>query len=523
MNTCTKVLSIYVTTVFVLLFIGGITLRYLYPCGISATGYAVVAVISACLSLLLLRKTDWSNLFSISAIVFMGSYIMSLQMDTMQSPKPEYTRYNAVVLSKPKPRGKTSQIDAMVVGMENKRCKEFKVRMTIYPTNDSISDIRPGDGIDGFSVFTKPKNFTNSHFNYQLYLYTQGFKAETFVYSNNIKKRQLNRDALPLQLRIRLFFDALRNRLSALYSSANIDGDNLAILSALTLGDKSMLSKDIKENYSKAGASHILALSGLHLSIIYTLLTLLLWRKNNKKWWRIPTNIFILMSIWGYVILVGSPLSAVRSAIMLTIYNIVNISQRNTEPMNSLSLAAFIILLFSPLSIFDIGFQMSFVAVAAILLLQKHIYKVMETERLKGNTLYKWVMGMVSVSVAAQIGTAPIVAFYFGRFSCYFLSSNFIAIPLAMILLYCAVAMFIVGWIPVLQYLISIIMNGTVNMMNSSLDFMAKLPFSSIEGINISIIQIIAYYAIVVSAIYLAHILKRRWLPKHKDYVFPED
>ncbi len=524
MNICTKIMTLYVTTVFVLLFIAGIMLRYLFPCDISPAWYAVAAVVSACLSLFLLKKAEWSNMFSISAIVCMGCYIMSLQMNkTMQSPKPEYTRYNAVVLSKPKPRGKTSQIDAMVIGVENKRCKEFKVRMTIYPANVNAVNLMPGDGIECFSVFTKPQNFINSHFNYQLYLYTQGFKAETFVYGNNIKKKRLNKEALPLHLKARLFFDTLRNRLSSLYSSADIDGDNLAILSALTLGDKSMLTKSVKENYSKAGASHILALSGLHLSIIYTLLTLLLWRKNNKKWWRVPTNIFILTTIWGYVFLVGAPVSAVRSAIMLTIYNIVNISQRNTEAMNSLSLAAFIILLFSPLSIFDIGFQMSFVAVASILLLHKPIYIALETKRMKGNALFKWTTDMISVSLAAQIGTAPIVAYYFGRFSCYFLLSNFISVPLAIILLYCAAAMFIVGWIPVLQYIISIIMNATVNIMNRSLDILAKLPFSSIEDINISLPQITAYYIMVASVIYLAYILNKRRLRKRKDYVFPED
>lgn len=520
MNSITNILSLYVTTVFVLLFILGITLRYFYPCGISPIWYAAVAG----LSLLLLKRNEWSNLLSITAIVCMGCYIMSLQMNkTMQSPKHEYIKYGAVVLSKPKPRGKTTQIDIMVISVGNKRCEEFKVKMTVYSPKNNAVILKPGDGIECLSVFTKPKYYVNSHFNYQLYLYTQGFKAETFVYSDNIKKKQLNESALSLQLRTRLFFNALRNRLYGLYSGAGIDGDDLAILSALTLGDKSMLSKDVKENYSKAGASHILALSGLHLSIIYTLLTLLLWRKNNKNWWRIPINIFILISIWGYVLLVGMPVSAVRSAIMLTIFNIVNISQRNAASMNSLALAAFVILLFSPLSIFDIGFQMSFIAVASILLLHNIFSKVMENERLKDNMPYKWVTDMVSISLSAQIGTAPIVAYYFGRFSCYFLLSNFISVPLAMILLYCAVAMFIAGWIPSLQYIISIIMTGVAKIMNDTLYFVANLPYSNIENINISVIQIIAYYVIVASIIFLAYILKRRLIPKRKDYVFPED
>ena len=520
------IIPLYSITVFVLLFILGILLRIYWLYDVPPIAFLCLVAVSACLSLICLRKMWPSNLFSITAIVCLGAYIMSVKSgDLALTAKAEYVKYGAVVLSKPERKGKTLRFDAEIIGVENRKCNSFKVKMAVYSPNQDYNhllSLLPGDGIECLSVFTKPQARNKSHFNYTRYLQTQGFKAETFVYADNIRKKQLIHAALPFMLKVRLFFSGIRTDLLKLYSQADISGDNLAILSALTLGDKSLLKSDVKDNFSKAGASHILALSGFHLSIIYSLLALLLWRDKRNRLWNICVSTFILLSVWGYVLLVGMPLSAVRSALMLTIYNFISISQRNTAPLNSLSLAALIILLLSPISIFDVGFQLSFIAVAFIMIFYGPINDVMKIERLKYNKPYQWFTGMISVSLAAQYGTAPVVAYYFGRFSCYFLLSNFIAVPLAMILLYSAAAMFILGHVPVCHLIISFVMEKTVSLLNGSLEGIASLPFSSIENIYFSIPQVAAYYIILPAIIHLVRIFVRSRKFKFEDYTFPD-
>lgn len=138
----------------------------------------------------------------------------------------------------------------------------------------------------------------------------------------------------------------------------------------MALGDKSSLSDKLEEDYSVSGASHVLALSGLHLGIIYAILSLLLARRR----WQSVSQALILIAVWTYVFIVGMSASVVRSAIMLTVYSFVSLLNRNKMSLNTLSVAAVVILAGNPLFLYDVGFQMSFAAVLFIILFYRPVF-----------------------------------------------------------------------------------------------------------------------------------------------------
>ena len=160
------------------------------------------------------------------------------------------------------------------------------------------------------------------------------------------------------------FFLNQRGILLDRLADSGVDGDAYAVVAAMALGDKTALTHELRDTYSVSGASHVLALSGLHLGIIYGLLWLLL---PHRRWPAVSQTI-ILVAMWLYVLLVGMPVSVVRSAVMLSVYGLLSIGHRNKMSVNALAFTAIVMLMWNPEWLFDIGFQLSFMAVLAILL-----------------------------------------------------------------------------------------------------------------------------------------------------------
>ena len=270
--------------------------------------------------------------------------------------------------------------------------------------------------------------------------------------------------------RSKTYFLAQRAKLLDRLSESGVDGSVYAVVAAMTLGDKSQLTKELRDTYAVSGASHILALSGLHLGIIYTLLSLLLSRRR----WQVISQVVIIVCIWLFVFLVGMSASVVRSAVMITVYAL--------------------LLLFNPKSLFDVGFQLSFMAVLAILLFYPLFESVWSQQFLFGHRLFRWLWTTLAVSCAAQIGVAPLIAYYFGRFSCYFLLTNLVVVPAATLILYLSLLVLL---IPSLAYLLIYI----VDALNQLLLWITMLPGASIEGLHPTLLQVWMTY-VIIGAVY---------------------
>lgn len=299
--------------------------------------------------------------------------------------------------------------------------------------------------------------------------------------------------------RSKTYFLERRAKLLDCLSESGVDGCAYAVVAAMALGDKSQLTTELRDAYAISGASHILALSGLHLGIIYTLLSLLLSRRR----WQMVSQIVIIVSIWLFVFLVGLSASVVRSAVMVSIYALLSLGHRDKLSVNTLAFAAIVMLLFNPMALFDVGFQLSFMAVLTILLFYPLLESLWSQPFLLDHRLFRWLWTMLSVSCAAQIGVAPLIAYYFGRISCYFLLANLVVVPAAALILYLSLAVLL---IPSLAYLLIYI----VDTLNQLLVSIAALPGASIEGLHPTPLQVWMMY-VIIGAVYL--LLIRRTSP----------
>lgn len=301
--------------------------------------------------------------------------------------------------------------------------------------------------------------------------------------------------------RIKLKTIRWRQNIEQSYQKSHITQQELAIISAMTLGDKSHITHETRTNYSISGASHILAVSGLHISIIFQLILLLGGKRRRHPY--IPVAC-ALICIWAYTLFIGMPASSVRASSMLSIYSAALLMGRKRLSINGLLLAAIAMLIYSPNYLFDISFQLSFLAVFSILLLYPVLGK---------NVMW--------VSLAAQIGTMPITAYYFGRISCYSLLTNLIAIPAATLILYLAVLFMLCHPLPMLQEWMGWGLAWVAKITNTSLSWIAHLPGASIEGIKINILQLCLAYGVIVAGYLL--IRKFRQFHLHRSHLSSYD
>ena len=293
--------------------------------------------------------------------------------------------------------------------------------------------------------------------------------------------------------RVRLRALVWRHQLLERYRQWGLEGDTYAVLSAMTLGDKSTLGRDVRMMYSKVGASHILALSGMHLMVIYGMITLLI----GSRRFRIITQVITVLAIWAFALLVGLAPSVTRAAAMITTYSLLSLGYRERMSLNTLAFVAIVMLIVNPLALYDVGFQLSFMAVLAILLLNPLMQQVFPPHVQMEHRWLKWLWGLTTVSIAAQIGTAPLVAYYFGQLPTYFLLANFIVIPMATGILYltllCVISTF---WPLALSGMVKVLATVVV-LMNGVLGWIAQLPACSISGLHPSVIQVALAYVVI--------------------------
>lgn len=300
-----------------------------------------------------------------------------------------------------------------------------------------------------------------------------------------------------------------RNQIESKMREMQISDQDYAVITAMALGDKTALDAETKDAYSIAGTSHVLAVSGLHIGIIFQLFILLLGGRKKS----ILTICLSTIAIWSYVVLIGMPASAVRSATMISIYSFAILAQKDALSVNNLAVAYIIMLFISPLYLFDISFQMSFLAVLSILVFFPSISSVFHFS----HTWSRWIWNLLCLSIAAQIGTIPLVAFYFGRISCYSLLTSFIAIPSATFILYlCAILfllspivwLFSLSWLSwfawlgtfasTLQHLAVRCLVSITQFDNTIFRLTTMLPGASIENIHLSLLELLLIYLTII-------------------------
>ncbi|MBP5277021.1 MAG: ComEC/Rec2 family competence protein [Prevotella sp.] len=303
----------------------------------------------------------------------------------------------------------------------------------------------------------------------------------------------------------------LREQLLSMYDRYDFNEEERTLIYAITLGDKSLLNKEIRKQFSTSGSSHVLALSGLHTGIVFALFCLffriLFCFVSNYLLRQSLIVVFTLPAIWFFAILTGASPSVIRATVMLTVFSLARLLSRDGISLNVLSFTAILMLLTNPLNLYDIGFQLSFFAVFAIIVVYKDIVNIFQNIQ---NPLIRWMWQLFAVSTAAQLGTAPLAAFYFHQFSLMYFVSNLVIIPCVTLWLYFSILFQILTLCPPLQSLMAVMIKYTLMVIQEYNDWCASLPHPVITDIHWSLPQLLAIYGLLITLYLIGRICCRR-------------
>jgi len=356
--------------------------------------------------------------------------------------------------------------------------------------NKKSQKLKIGDRIIFSPNFNEIQNKNNpNEFDYKSYLMFHLISQQAFLKSNNWQKISDKNN-----YNLTILSQKLRTKLLTVYKRLNFKNDEYAVLSALTLGYKDKLSENVKTWYSKSGAMHILAVSGLHVGIIYIILNSLLFFMNRCKICMIIKIIIIILLLFSYAFITGLSASVLRASFMFSFVAIGTAFKRSTSIYNTLAASALILLLINPYFIFDVGFQLSYLAVLSIVFFQSKIYSLLHFKSL----IPRKIWALISVSIAAQIGTFPLGAYYFHQFPTYFLLTNIIVIPITAIIIYLAVVLFIFNSVPVISDYLSKALVYILKSLNFSVKHIENLPYSTISDIYLSKYDLILIYLLII-------------------------
>lgn len=335
-------------------------------------------------------------------------------------------------------------------------------------------------------------------FDYRRYLLRQGIIGTAFV--NKYTLHPCSTHTQPLQKR-------LYNRLA----SAGLTSDELATVGALTLGYKEDLDPTLKQHFQASGAAHVLAVSGLHTGIIYALLIAILTLGGRirpmyeNQIGRCVISLSIIAAMWAYAWLTGLTPSVVRAVVMVTIVETGRMCYRYGISINSIAAAAVLILLARPLDLWNVGFQLSFTATFAIVVLAKECEKFIHRSawKRKSGRIGAWIIGILIISVAAQLGTLALTMYYFGYVSTYFLLTNLIVLPIAILLVPCGLVSLVLGS-SVIGIWFSKLTSALAWLMNHSVGWIESLPGST-WPVSISLTMVFIYYTLLLSLCFVVY------------------
>ena len=391
----------------------------------------------------------------------------------------------------PKISEKTTTIKLNIIAVKNNTIWQSSEGKTLlYIENDERTQtLQAGHKIIFSPVLSAIENKGNpEEFDYKKYLtYNLIYNAD-FITGDNW---QVLDDNFNTGFQNKML--GFRQNLIASLEKNGLSNDELAVISALALGYKDKLSDEIRHSYSSSGAMHILAVSGLHVGIIYGILLFVFSFLKTKKLKYLKTGLLIIF-IWLYATLTGLSPSVSRAALMFSIMALGNLQNRSAGSLNAIALSAFILLIINPLNITNIGFQLSYAAVIGIILIYPKIYGILEVKN-------KWidkVWSLTAVSVAAQIATAPIGLFYFHQFSNYFILANYLLIPISTLAIWVCILAFIFSGFGFIAPFIIKVLSVIVKTMNSISGGIEALPFSVTENIYISTPQLFVLYFVII-------------------------
>ena len=374
---------------------------------------------------------------------------------------------------------------------EKDKWEKADAQVLLYLAKDSLSrELEVGDKIMVSSKLERVSNNGNpNEFDYAKYLQHRYILYSTYVRGSSWKLIEKNQSFNFKHVAV-----AWRERLLNIYKKAGLKNEAYEILAALTLGAREEVSEDVKSVWSAAGATHVLAVSGLHVGIIFGVMQFLLSFLAGSMLGRFFRGLILLACLWSYALLTGLSPSVMRAASMFSILAIALMINRKGTIYNSLAISALLLLLINPFVLFDVGFQFSYLAVVSIVYFQPKFENM-----IKVNTfVLRWSWRLFTVSLAAQIGTFPLAIYYFHQFPSYFFLSNFVIIPVAGLLIYSSALLLIFSEIDFITKWFTYLLQHFVELIHWLIYQIQALPGALVERITFTSLQVVLLYGLII-------------------------
>jgi len=460
-------------------------------------------VISACILIFLSLTAYWQRKTLFFVFITWITFFLTGMILVYENDATNHTNYfekylkntSKVILAIDKvlkPGNYHHKYVADVVQLDSKKTTGH-VLLNIEKDSTSLL-FHTGDLVFLKNKFQDIKSSLNPHqFNYKHYLKKQGINQQVYITHQEILLLDESKVSL---LR---FIDAFRVKIQKSLRRYHFTDDELAVMNALLLGQRQEISKQLSDNYSKAGAIHILAVSGLHVGIILLILSFVLKpleRVNNCKLIKL---VLVILSLWFFAILAGLSASVIRAVTMFSAIALGQFFNKRNAVEHSLIFSMFIILLWKPLFLFDVGFQLSYTAVFGIIWIQPVLYQLWKPNFFIVDKGWQ----LITVSVAAQLGVLPISLFYFHQFPALFFISNLIIIPFLGVILGLGLVVLVLSYESILPLFLEGFYGDVISILNKVVAFVARQESFLFSEISFSALKMIFSYLLIISGFQL--------------------
>ncbi|MCG9878976.1 MAG: ComEC family competence protein, partial [Bacteroidia bacterium] len=461
-------------------------LNALVICGLSTIVYAYNHFFSKKLNHVL-----QNGIFQLILFIPLGIFCLNQQKSGFQQNHFDRANYTALLVQttqKPQKNKLGWKAEAFVISgfTTNGEVVLCKGKLVLYSKSDSLFPLNYGNQFlikSGIQEIVSNRN--PGGFDYQKYMSDKGIFYQCFLTKSNAQLYSRNHGNKILSKTY-----TIQDFIHISLEKYVIGKNEIAIAEALLYGYDKDIDDETTEAYSKTGTLHVLAVSGMHVGLIFMILSWLLSPIAKLPKGKLWVAILQFVGIWLYALLCGLSPSILRACVMFSFVIIGKQLSKSSNPFNSLSAAGFLLLCIQPLMIYNVGFQLSFAAVAGILGFYPYLNLLVQFKNTFVNEIWK----IIAISMAAQTLTLPISFYYFHQFPSYFLPANLLIIPLSTIIIYAGILLLLLSPIHAAAQVLGFIISKLITLTSAISIFIANLPYSTIENINWPPLQIIAYY-----------------------------
>jgi competence protein ComEC len=429
-------------------------------------------------SRMLFRNIHWLGVGLNASLVAVGNFL-SYQLTDFNQPRHfihSETDYPLAIFKLTEPpveKEKSVKVNVRLLYLaDSNKVVSTKGKSIIYLEKDSASlGLNYGEVIlsrNNFQAVPPPKN--PGEFDYRRYLWYQEVYATAYLKKGDWQRTSQENKAQP----VRKFSYWMRDQCRAAFKKYITREREEAVMEALVIGYRDHMSPEVQDAYSSAGVIHVLAVSGLHVGILYWVIERMLMFMKRKRQWVRARSLLIIVVIWLFALVTGLSGSVVRAATMFSLISLGKNWSKTANPFNVIASSALLILAWNPLLIMDVGFQLSYAAVISISAFSPYMNWWFTRQTRVGDFIWR----TTSMSVAAQIGTLPLTSFYFHQFPSLFLFANLVVIPVSSVLLIGGLILALFQWFTPFATALGFLLEWIEWGMNEFILFMSRIDFA---------------------------------------------